>query len=128
MTIAEYAQLGGFEGAEVIMWLVMRGALSPKVSKLHQAYYLPSMTAIATVIYENDLRRRRRTRRVDRVPRSASAAVATASRSSTGTYPFTLERSVKAYRLNKFLHGLIEPEHRERFLRRSGGRCSRRPS
>ena len=26
-----------------------------------------------------------------------------------GTYPFTLERSVKAYRLNHFLHQLIEP-------------------
>src|SRR5207245_9568005 len=28
MTIAEYAELGGFEGAEVVMWLTMRGALS----------------------------------------------------------------------------------------------------
>jgi len=33
-----------------------------------------------------------------------------------GTYPFTLERSVKAYRLNKFLHGMTRPEHRARFL------------
>jgi gallate dioxygenase len=33
----------------------------------------------------------------------------------TGTYPFTLERSVKAYRINKFLHGLIEPANRARF-------------
>jgi gallate dioxygenase len=33
-----------------------------------------------------------------------------------GTYPFTLDRSVKAYRLNEFLHRLIEPEHRRRFL------------
>ena len=33
-----------------------------------------------------------------------------------GTYPFTLERSLKAYRLNHFLHGLIEPEYRRRFL------------
>ena len=54
ITIAEYAERGGFEGSEVIMWLVMRGALSAKVKKLHQAYYLPSMTPIATVIYEND--------------------------------------------------------------------------
>ncbi len=36
------------------MWLVMRGALSRKVKKLHQAYYLPSMTPIATVIFEDD--------------------------------------------------------------------------
>ena len=33
-----------------------------------------------------------------------------------GTYPFTLKTSVKAYRLNKFLHELIDPDHRHRFL------------
>ena len=33
-----------------------------------------------------------------------------------GTYPFTLARSVKGYRLNKFLHSLIEPTARKRFL------------
>ena len=33
-----------------------------------------------------------------------------------GTYPFTLDRSVKAYRLNSFLHDLIKPEIRARFL------------
>ena len=54
MTIAEYATLGGIEGAEVIMWLVMRGALSAQMRKLHQTYYLPSMTGIATAIYENE--------------------------------------------------------------------------
>ena len=54
MTHAEFATLGGFEGAEVIMWLVMRGALSPTVRKLHQSYYLPSMTGIATAIYEDE--------------------------------------------------------------------------
>src|SRR3982751_4789984 len=35
------------------MWLVMRGALSANVRKTHQSYYLPSMTGIATQIYEN---------------------------------------------------------------------------
>ena len=54
MTHAEFATLGGVEGAEVIMWLVMRGALSPTIRKLHQSYYLPSMTGIATAIYEDD--------------------------------------------------------------------------
>ena len=34
-----------------------------------------------------------------------------------GTYPYTLERSAKAYRLNRFLHDLIIPEHREAFRR-----------
>ncbi len=33
-----------------------------------------------------------------------------------GTYPFTLDRSVKAYRLNNFLHELIKPEFRKQFL------------
>jgi gallate dioxygenase len=33
-----------------------------------------------------------------------------------GTYPFTLDRSVKAYRLNEFLHRLIEPAFRKQFL------------
>jgi gallate dioxygenase len=33
-----------------------------------------------------------------------------------GTYPFTLETSVRAYRLNRFLHRMIEPAHRQRFL------------
>ena len=35
------------------MWLVMRGALSAQVRWLHRSYYLPSMTGIATAIYEN---------------------------------------------------------------------------
>ena len=33
-----------------------------------------------------------------------------------GTYPFTLDRSVKAYRLNHFLHELVNPVQRKRFL------------
>jgi gallate dioxygenase len=33
-----------------------------------------------------------------------------------GTYPFTHARSLKAYRLNKFLHRLVEPGHRAQFL------------
>jgi gallate dioxygenase len=33
-----------------------------------------------------------------------------------GTYPFTLERSVAAYRMNKFLHNLIVPANRAAFL------------
>jgi gallate dioxygenase len=114
ITIAEYAERGGFEGAEVIMWLIMRGALSARVRKLHQTYYLPSMTPIATVIYENasdepldeslDAYRSRIEHQWNGIEKLS------------GTYPFTLDRSVKAYRLNAFLHRLIEPEQRRRFL------------
>src|SRR5690349_11275422 len=52
MTIAEYAELGGFEGAEVVMWLTMRGALPANVECRFRSYYLPSMAGIATAIYE----------------------------------------------------------------------------
>ena len=112
MTHAEYATLGGVEGAEVIMWLVMRGALSPKIRKLHQTYCLPSMTGIATAIYE------------DEAPQPAEPDPAylahihhqlAAIENLDGTYPFTLARSVKGYRLNKFLHGLIDASYRARF-------------
>jgi gallate dioxygenase len=112
MTIADYARLGGMEGAEVIMWLVVRGALSPRVRKVHESYYLPSMTGIATAVYED-------------VPASAPApdpdylahvhAQLAGVEALDGTYPFTLARSVKAYRLNKFLHRLIEPDWRAAF-------------
>jgi gallate dioxygenase len=33
-----------------------------------------------------------------------------------GTHPFTLDVSNRSFRLNDFLHRLIIPEHRERFL------------
>ena len=71
ITIAEYAKRGGIEGSEVIMWLIMRGALRKKVKKLHQTYYLPSMTPIATLIFEERLGRAER--RVGRT-RTASAS------------------------------------------------------
>jgi gallate dioxygenase len=113
MTHAQYAELGGMEGSEVIMWLVMRGALSASVRCLHQSYYLPSMTAIATAIYENEAE-----------PLSGAEAAAHRARMGSqmagaetleGTYPYTLERSAKGYRINKFLHGLIDPARRARF-------------
>jgi gallate dioxygenase len=114
LTHAEYAEYGGFEGSEVIMWLVMRGAMSANIRKVHQSYYLPSMTAIATAIYENEASndvgtntkeyRHHMTRQMD------------GAEKIPGTYPFTLERSVKAYRLNKFLHDMVNPDHRKKFL------------
>ena len=33
-----------------------------------------------------------------------------------GTYPFDFARSRKAFRLNEFLHRMVEPAHRARFL------------
>jgi len=111
MTHAEYATLGGLEGAEVIMWLVMRGALSPRVTKRHQSYYLPSMTGIATAIYEDQ----------EPTPAPDPEYLAHIHEQLAGierlggTYPFTLARSVKGYRLNKTLHSLTDPERRAHF-------------
>jgi len=112
MTHAEYAALGGFEGAEVIMWLVMRGALSATIRKVHQSYYLPSMTGIATAIYENEAK-------PAAGPDPAYLAhihhQLAGAEQLEGSYPFTLERSVKGYRLNKFLHSLTNAATRARF-------------
>jgi Catalytic LigB subunit of aromatic ring-opening dioxygenase len=52
MKIADYARLGGTEGAEEIMWLAMRGALSDGVKKLHSAYYLPMTTTMGVALFE----------------------------------------------------------------------------
>jgi gallate dioxygenase len=117
MTHADLAKLGGFEGAEVIMWLVMRGAMSSGIRCLHRDYYLPSMTGIAVAVYENTVE----------VPKAIAAKANAAQRARigqqldgiealSGTYPFTLETSVRAYRINSYLHQLIQPAFRERFL------------
>jgi hypothetical protein len=34
------------------MWLAMRGALSPRATKIHQNYYLPMTTAMAVALFE----------------------------------------------------------------------------
>jgi gallate dioxygenase len=114
ITIAEYAEKGGLEGAEVIMWLIMRGALSKKVKKLHQTYYLPSMTPIASLIFEDASNEKPDESKKDYLKRINHELKGIEK--LEGTYPFTLERSVKAYRLNKFLHELIHKDFRERFL------------
>ncbi|HEY4136810.1 MAG TPA: gallate dioxygenase [Casimicrobiaceae bacterium] len=115
MTIAEYAKLGGFEGAEVVMWLTMRGALSANVVCKHRSYYLPSMTGIATAIYEG-LDEAPDAATVERHRRHVEAELSGVERLE-GTYPFTIERSVRAFRINDYLHRMVEPSHREAFLR-----------
>jgi gallate dioxygenase len=115
MTTAEYAELGGFEGAEVVMWLTMRGALPANIVCKHRSYYLPSMTGIATAIYEG-AEESPNAAIVERHQRHVTEQLRGVERIQ-GTYPFTLERSVKAYRLNDYLHRMVEPAHREAFLR-----------
>jgi len=52
MSIEDFMRLGGNEGAEFIMWLIMRGALAPNARKIHQNYYLPMTTAMAVAVFE----------------------------------------------------------------------------
>ena len=101
-------RLGGFEGAEVIMWLIMRGALSDKVRQVHSTYYLPSMTGIATLIYENEAAELHDAEAVNDRHRARMAGSGGVEELA-GTYPFDIARSVKGYRLNKFLHDLVDP-------------------
>ncbi|WP_428099238.1 gallate dioxygenase [Candidatus Rariloculus sp.] len=114
LSIADYAKRGGVEGAEVIMWLVMRGALAPNVRKVHQSYCLPSMTATATVIYEDLNAGDDGESPAEHLARSRREFGGVAE--IEGSYPFTFDRSIRAYRLNKYLHGIIQPELRGRFL------------
>jgi len=113
LTHAEYAALGGLEGSEVIMWLIMRGALSDNVRRVHSSFYLPSMTGISTLLLENEAQQlpgagaeRHRARMAEQLAGIEKLE---------GTYPFTLATSVKSYRVNRFLHEMVRPEHRERF-------------
>ncbi len=114
MRLAEYAEKGGMEGAEVIMWLIMRGALSDEVRKVHSQTYAPSMTNIATLIFE-DLGDPPSQKEIDDYRAHIGYELAGAEKLE-GTHPFTLETSLRAYRVNDFLHRLVIPEHRERFV------------
>lgn len=107
LTHADYARLGGTEGAEVIMWLAMRGALSMQAHKLHQNYYLPMTTAMAVALFE------------DPAPPQANAAPGNPQLAGFDALPgsvlFDLARSARGLRLNRFLHGLVDPARRASF-------------
>ena len=50
----EYLRESGSEGIELVMWLVMRGALSEKVRQVHRFYHVPaSNTAVGHLVLEN---------------------------------------------------------------------------
>lgn len=114
MRLAEYATLGGMEGSEVVMWLIMRGALSEKVRRVHRHTYAPSLANIATAVWEDlgdlpdpaDLEAHR-----EHIGHQLAGA-----EDLPGTYPFDLARSRDAFVVNDFLHRLVIPEHRARFV------------
>ena len=49
----EYLREAGSEGIELVMWLIMRGALGPKVRELQRFYHVPaSNTAVGHLVLE----------------------------------------------------------------------------
>jgi len=50
----EYIEQAGSEGIELIMWLVMRGAMNPEITRVHSTYHVPaSNTAAALALFDN---------------------------------------------------------------------------
>ena len=50
----EYLREAGSEGIELVMWLVMRGALSPRVTEVYRSHHVPtSNTSNGLIILQN---------------------------------------------------------------------------
>jgi protocatechuate 4,5-dioxygenase, beta chain len=50
----EYLREAGSEAIEMVMWLIMRGALDEEVREVHRFYHVPaSNTALGHIILEN---------------------------------------------------------------------------
>jgi protocatechuate 4,5-dioxygenase beta chain len=50
----EYVREAGSEGIELVMWLIMRGALEAKSREVYRFYHVPaSNTAVGHIIFEN---------------------------------------------------------------------------
>lgn len=50
LTTTDFIREAGSEGAELIMWLVMRGALGPDVVRLHHDYHVPASNTAAGIV------------------------------------------------------------------------------
>ena len=49
----EYLREAGSEGIELVMWLIMRGAIGPEARELHRFYHVPaSNTAVGHIVLE----------------------------------------------------------------------------
>jgi protocatechuate 4,5-dioxygenase, beta chain len=54
MSREQYIREAGSEGIELIMWLIMRGALNERVRRIHRTYHVPvSNTAAALALFDN---------------------------------------------------------------------------
>ena len=107
MSQTELAMRGGWESSEVVMWLVMRGALAARPEVLSRNYYLPSMTGIATLLLDN---------RAGVAGLKPASALDPATLRLPDSQPFTLDLSIANFDLNRFLQRMTEPAHRAAFL------------
>ncbi len=48
----DYMQRGGAEAVEMIIWLIMRGALGGPVTRAHRSYDAPALTGLAVTVLE----------------------------------------------------------------------------
>jgi protocatechuate 4,5-dioxygenase beta chain len=54
MPHVEYLREAGSEGVEMVMWLIMRGALDEDVEEVHRFYHVPaSNTAVGHIVLQN---------------------------------------------------------------------------
>src|SRR5579864_7015376 len=54
MPHVEYLREAGSEGVEMVMWLIMRGALDDDVNQVHRFYHVPaSNTAVGHIVLQN---------------------------------------------------------------------------
>ena len=78
----EYMREAGAEGIEMVMWLVMRGALHDKVEEVYRFYTVPaSNTAVGHIILDNTPKRAKSARRA---PAKTRPAAGKAKRAGAG--------------------------------------------
>ena len=91
----EYMREAGAEGIEMVMWLVMRGALDDKVNEVYRFYTVPaSNTAVGHIILENKARAPR-----NRRPSSARGKLRPAAK--TRRKPAAKRRRAAAQRVKR---------------------------
>ena len=54
MPLGTYMKEAGHEGAELIMWLVARGAMNPQIREVYRHYHFASLTGAGLGCYLND--------------------------------------------------------------------------
>ncbi|SDH16202.1 class III extradiol dioxygenase subunit beta [Nonomuraea jiangxiensis] len=55
LTREDYIRRAGTEGIELIMWLVMRGAMSDRIARIHDTYHVPASNTAAGLALFQDL-------------------------------------------------------------------------